>query len=255
MKQNTRQNFIDTYKPLAIDFVKNIRNIQYDKIPEPFLPTYGKLYDTTETRIVFVGMETRGYGNINDFVNLMDENPEAAIFGVFEEFDDLEFCKWGSNFGNSFWDFNFKFLANFYNIENWKDLKSGKQEQILRSFAWGNTNAIERYSITAEGNGADYENWLKVKTASECFDHGKYLLNALHPHLMVILNWREEEWLSEGINDTIKREEIKEYFWYYYLPTNKTHVIWTAHPTWLSKNLDFDEYVKYLVAFVKKRMV
>lgn len=254
MRKNTRQLFIDTYKPLVVDFVNSIRNVQYDKIPEPFLPAYGQLYDTTETRIAFVGMETRGYGNITDFVNQVDENPEEAIFGVFEDFDELQFCKWGSNFGNSFWDFNFKFLANFYNIDNWEELKSGKAEKILKSFAWGNTNAIERYHITAEKNGVDYENWLKVKNASKCFDSGKYLLNALHPHLMVILNWREEEWLSNGINDTIKRQEIDDHFWYYFLPINQTHVIWTAHTTWLAKNRDFDDYIKYLVDFVKQRL-
>lgn len=255
MRINTRQLFIDTYKPLATDFVNNIRAVQYDKIPEPFLPVYGQLYDTAETRIMFVGMETRGYGNITDFVNHVDGNPEEAIFSVFEEFDELEFCNWGNNFGSSFWDFNFKFLTNFYNIDDWKKLKRGEAENILKSFAWGNTNAIERYHITAEKKGVDFESWLKVKNASTCFDSGKYLLNVLRPQIMVILSWdTPEEWLSNGLSDTVTRYEIDDHFWYYFLPTTQTHVLWTAHPTWLAKNRDFDDYIKYLVDFVRQRL-
>jgi hypothetical protein len=254
METNTRKKFIDTYKPLAVDFVNSIRNIQYDKIPEPFLPAYGQLYDKTETRIAFVGMETRGYGNLTDFVNLVDENPEEAIFGVFEDFNELKFCTWGSNFGNSFWDFNFKFLANFYGIDSWQRVKSGETEEILRSFAWGNTNSIERYEVTAQKKGVDYENWLAVKQASKCFDRGKYLLDVLQPQIMVILNWEtNEEWLSDGV-ENVARQEIDDHFWYYFLPTTQTHVIWTAHPTWLTKNRDFDNYIKYLANFVKQRL-
>jgi hypothetical protein len=255
MSLNVRLNFISTYKPLVVDFVKRIRAVQYDKIPEPFLPAYGQLYATAETRIVFVGMETRGYGNITDFVNLVDENPEEAIFGVFEDFDELEFCNWGSNFGNSFWDFNFKFLANFYNFNNWRKIKSGEAKDILKSFAWGNTNSIERYHITAEKNGVDYKNWLTVKQASKCFDNGKYLLDVLQPHIMVILNWEtNEEWLINDVDNVVK-QEIDDHFWYYFLPTSNTHVLWTSHPTWISKNRVFDNYVKYLADFVKEKML
>lgn len=48
-----------------------------------------------------------------------------------------------------FWDFNFKFLMNFYNIDDWKIVKRGETKDILKSFAWGNINSMERYHITA----------------------------------------------------------------------------------------------------------
>jgi hypothetical protein len=236
------------------EFVKKIRSVDYDKIPEPFFPIYGQLYESAPTRIAFVGMETRGWGNMTDFVKAVDENPEDAIFRGFEEFNELEFCKWGNNSGNSFWDFNFKFLANFHGIDDWKKVKQGETEEILKSFAWGNTNSIERYEVTAKEKGVAYENWLTVKEASKCFDRGKYLLDILQPHLMVILNWdTSEEWLINGV-DNFSKEEVDEHFWYYFIPTTKTHVIWTAHPTWLAKNTDFDSNIKYLVNFIKQRL-
>lgn len=250
----TKSRYIDTYKPLVTEFVKNIRSVNYDKIPEPFFPIHGKLYESAPTRIAFVGMETRGWGNITDFVKDVDENPEDAIFRGFDEFNELEFCNWGNNFGNGFWDFNFKFLANFHGIDNWKKVKRGETEEILKSFAWGNTNSIERYHVTAKEKGVAYENWLTVKEASKCFDRGKYLLDILQPHLMVILNWdTSEEWLINGV-DNFSKEEVDEHFWYYFIPTTKTHVIWTAHPTWLAKNTDFDSNIKYLVDFIRQRM-
>ena len=254
MNFTTKSNFISIYKPLLTEFVNNIRLVDYDRIPEPFLPVHGRLYESAPVRIAFVGMETKGYGNITDFVKKFDNNQEEVIFGEFEEFDELEFCKWGNNFGNGFWNFNFKFLANFHEVDDWKEVKNGLAEDILRSFAWGNTNSIERYHVTAQKKGVEFENWVTVKNASKLLDRGKYLLDVLQPHIMVILNWStEEEWLSAGV-DNVMRQEIEDHFWYYFLQATKTHVLWIAHPTWLAKNKDLDNYIKYLVDFVKQRL-
>jgi|WetSurMetagenome_2_1015567.scaffolds.fasta_scaffold41948_1 hypothetical protein len=251
---STKPLYISTYCPLVKEFADKISAVDYDKIPEPFLPVHGEGYETTETRIAFVGMETRGWGNMTKFVDHVGENPEEAIFREFEEFNDLEFCNWGNNFGSSFWDFNFKFLANFHGVDDWKKVKRGEMEDILKSFAWGNTNSIERYGVTAEKNGVNYQSWVAVKHASKCFDNGKILLDVLRPHIMVILSWgTSEEWLIAGIENVVK-QEIDDHFWYYFLPTTQTHVLWTAHPTWLAKNVDFDEHIKSMVTFVKQRL-
>jgi hypothetical protein len=92
---------------------------------------------------------------------------------VFEDFDRFELCNWSNNFGTGFWDFNFKFLANFYGIDDWKKINCGETEDILKSFAWGKTNSIGRYEVTAKKKGVDYNNWSTVKQASKCFDRGK----------------------------------------------------------------------------------
>lgn len=254
-KKEIKQAYIDTYKYLLIDFAKEIKDVTHIGIPEPFLPLHGQLYCEANPRIAFVGMETRGWGDTSDFVKDISMEIDGVMFRNFEEFDELEFRFWGSNFGNSFWDFNFKFLAAFHSIDNWKEVKDGKHDEILRSFAWGNTNSIERYEVSAKGNNVAFENWHVVKKASKKLDKAKYFLDLLKPNIMVILNWEtKEEWLSEGLATPLNRQEIDDHFWYYYLPGTQTHVLWTAHPTWLSKNRNFDDYIKYLVSFVKEKM-
>ena len=174
---------------------------------------------------------------------------------MLEEFNELEFCGWGNNFGNSFWDFNLKFLSAFHNLDNWKELREGKNVTILKSFAWGNASSVERYHVTAEKKGVQYEDWRAVKEASKLFDKGGYLIQTFRPHILVILNWEErEEWLQDQTTDILERQEIGDHFWYYYLPGSQTHVLWLPHPMWLSKNRDFDDYIEYLVHFIKQRL-
>lgn len=253
MNKDTRTRFLETYKPLVGQFIEAIADVNYDKVPQPFLPLCGDLYEQSETKIAFIGMETRGWGNTTNFVKSFRHDPDNSLLKDFDEFNELEFCDWGNNFGTGFWDFNFKFLAHFYD-KNWKDFKCGDEEDLLRSFAWGNTNAIERYHVTAQKKGVEYSDWVEVKNASKVFDKAKYFIETFKPNIAVILNWdTSEEWLSDGLSDKVERKEIDDHFWYYNLPSTKTQVVWTAHPMWLCKNRDFDNYIEYLVDFVKKR--
>jgi len=249
-----KQVYIDTYKPLVIEFLNKIKGTGHENMPQPFLPLYGQLYDSTPVRIAFVGMETRGWGNMGEFVKRVDDDTEEAILREFEEFDELDFRFWGNNFGRTFWDFNFKFLAAFHGVDDWKVVKRGGRDDILKSFAWGNTNAIERHHVTAAKNGVDVESWAVVKRASKIFDKSSLIINVMQPHLIVILNWETpEEWLT-GEFDNVVKEKIDDHLSYYYVGKTQTHILWTAHPTWLAKNRDFDEYIKYMVRFIKQKI-
>ena len=136
-----------------------------------------------------------------------------------------------------------------------KILKKKENESVLRSFAWGNANAIERYEVTAQRQGVDYQDWHKVKTASKAFDKGGYLINVFRPDIMVITNWEaHESWLQQETLDILERHEIESHFWYYFLPSTQTHILWTAHPRWLSKNREFDNYIEFMVDFVNKKL-
>ena len=250
-----KERFALTYSSLTSEFVSQISRVNYDKIPQPFLPVCGNLYANAKTRIMFVGIETRGWGNISEFTKQFHEDPLSIFDNLVDEFCELEFCGWGNNFGKSFWYFKLKFLSEFYNLYNWKTLKRRENEDILKSFAWGNANSIERYHVTAQKKGVTYEDWQLVKNASRLFDKGGHLVNVFRPHIMVILNWEShEDWLQSETIDKLERQEIDEHFWYYYLPTTQTHILWTAHPMWLAKNKDFDDYIKYLVDFIKQKL-
>jgi hypothetical protein len=255
MTNLTRSRFLETYAPLATQFVESIAEVKYNNIPQPFLPVCGNLYDRSEDKIAFIGMETRGWGNTTDFVEAFHRDPEGTLLTGFDEFNELEFCDWGNNFGTGFWDFNFKFLAHFHN-KDWKAFKYGEEEDLLRSFVWGNTNAIERYEVTAQKRGVEHTDWMAVKKASQVFDTAAHLLDIFEPRIAVILNWAaSEQWLTSELNCKFQREEIDDHFWYYFFPSTRTHVFWTAHPMWLCKNRDFDDYIKFLVDFVKERQI
>lgn len=255
MTKQTQDRYLETYKPLVAQFMGSIAEVKYNNIPQPFLPVCGSLYEESKSKIAFIGMETRGWGNTTDFVKAFTKDPDGTLLTEFDEFNELEFCDWGNNFGTGFWDFNFKFLANFYN-KDWKDLKHGEEEDLLRSFVWGNTNAIERYKVTALKKDVQHADWQTVKNAGQVFDKGKHLLDIFEPRIAVILNWStSEQWLTSGLHHKFEKQEIDDHFWYYYLPSTRTQVIWTAHPMWLCKNREFDNYIKFLVDFVKERQL
>jgi hypothetical protein len=261
MSISTRPLYIKTYKPLMTQFIEAIRAVNYDRIPAPFFPVHGKLYEEATTRIAFVGIELKSgpdsrWDNITDFVKRADTDPEGAIFKDFEEFEELAFCDWGDNRETGFWDFVFRILADFHGVPDWRVFKRGESKQILTSFAWGNTNAIERFEKAAKLRGVVEENWIPVKEASECFDQAKHLVNILQPHLMVVTDWTHtpEKWLLDGLPENVARVEIEKHLWYYFLPATQTHVLWTAHPRWLATNPNLDIWSKKLVDIARQRM-
>ncbi|WP_428661961.1 hypothetical protein [Runella sp.] len=223
------ENFSQVYRPLAADFANAVSEINCkDEVLEPFLPLYGPLYETADTRIVFVGIETKGWGSLNGFVTQALQNPESALFRHSDVFDELLFCKeiWGNNFGTGFWDFIFKFLAKFYCIEDWKQLKQGQHPEILQSFAWANTNAVERHHVTAEKHGLSKQQWDIIKTASKPFDRAKHMIDALQPHLMIILSWNTpDEWLTDDTGPIEPVNKIETYLYHYYLSDTNTNVL------------------------------
>ena len=198
-------------------------------------------------------METRGYGDMINFIEHAKQSTTESIFRTQDEFDEFDFAGWTNNFGTSFWDFVLKFLAGFHGVENWKDLKRRQRPDILSSFSWANLNAIERYEVTAQKRAAKWEDWNAVKQASLILDSGEHVLQAFTPKLVVIVNWTDgEDWLTKHrIVD--ERTEIFDHLLYLRLQPCGTHVIWTAHPTWLKFN-DFDGYVGRCVALANAKL-
>jgi hypothetical protein len=254
----TANRIVETYQPLVINFINAVSELNFDdKVPEPFLPLYGSLYDTAPIRIAFVGMETKGWGSLKEFIHDVKQNPEAALFRHKDVFDELLFCKknWGNNFGTGFWDFIFKFLAHFHNLDDWKQLKRGERPDILKSFVWANTNALERHHVTAEKQGLSKEDWKIIKIASEPFDRSKHIINALRPHLMIICTWNtDEQWLTRDNGPFVLDDTIDSHIYNCYLSATDTHVLWTAHPRWLSQKGDFNGFIHKLADTAKQKL-
>lgn len=251
--QDQVNRFTTVYAPLTETFVKDIAGVDTVGMPEPFFPVFGRNYASAETKIAFVGMETRGYGEMRNFMTDAEESIAKALLREQSEFDDFAFTEWTTNFGMDFWSFVMKFLAAFHKVPDWKTVKQGERPEILSSFAWANINTIERYEVTAKNKGVKQENWDLVKRASAAIDRGENILRALNPQLVVICHWDcDEKWLTDGLV-VEERTDIGDHLLYMKLQPTGTHVVWTAHPTWLKFN-DFDGYVARCVELAKSKL-
>jgi hypothetical protein len=169
---------------------------------------------------------------MNDFLARAQENIDAVLHRNEEEFRQLPFTKWTNNFGTTFWDTSMQFLALFYGIPDWKELKRRKRDEILRRFVWAETNAVERWEATPSEEGANFDVWLKLKAASELYlDFFSPVVQVFRPHVAIVMNWKtpEKYWDRDFCWET-----LGYHLAYAMDPLFGTHVFWMAHPTSLS---------------------
>lgn len=146
----------------------------YCGVPKPFLPMCGKEYRFALKKIGFVGIETLGWGSLENFLKIYSENTYDFQWDR-ENFQNFDFLNWGVNKRYEFWHFWLLILSLVYGIQL-KDLQQGKMNLLLDSFAWGNCNSIETarskniIKAKQEGKlGAEYQ--YAKKKSEELFDH------------------------------------------------------------------------------------
>lgn len=214
------------------NFVKDIEDIDTTNLPEPFLPIHGNEYGLLSPKIMFCGWETRGSKNLTNWVNEYKSDIDNVIFWR-EDFLNHEFLKWRTNFGSDFWSFNLKLLAKFHHINNWKDLYNNPEvyRSILSSFVWANTDSIERFSVTAEMLGCNYEEWKVVKNASIRFDNFERLIKIYEPDILIIEHWDlDESWIHQNIRYSVEDDTLDEFLWYYEIADSNCKIFWLPHP-------------------------
>jgi hypothetical protein len=243
-----RESFKTQYLRLISGFVTGLGDRELSGIPAIHIPVIGNLYEKAPVKIAFFGKETNGWGAMDQLIAEHKKSPEDAYAGL-TDIDPANYLQWRNNFGTSFWDYITLFLKTLYSLDN-AVFDGPEGAALLASFIWGNTNAVERFEVTAQGTGAKYEDWEPVKNASRIFDTPRYVLDICRPDLLIVLNWDENEsWLSGG--EKITAEEIGDHHCYYPLP--QTHVYWTAHPRWLAQNTGFTESVRLITEDLQKR--
>jgi len=255
MNDILKEKFIEVYSPLVLNFLQKVAGLNVEGIPEPHIPVYGKNYQFARDKIAFFGIQTRGYGALKDFISDAEKNIETALYRTEGEFDEFDFTDWTNNPQTSFWDFILQFLSKFYCINEWQKLKNKEHTEVLSSFIWGNTNALESYDVTAKGKGVDLNNWMKVKEASKIFDNANYTIKVFEPKIIFILNWKEDfEWLTKD-KDHLGPFEMEDHVQYFYLRKTDTHVFWLAHPRWIAPNLTFDKCIDVIIKTIKDKNV
>lgn len=254
MSANYHQNLLNNYSTKIEQFLKDVDGIKTENLPEPFLPVIGSSYGMKLPKILFYGWETRGCKSLVKWIGEIHQSKNNAFTWWQGDFDELAFVKWRSNFNQDFWSFNLRLLAKIHNVPDWKELYKNPfdNEDILSSFAWANTDSIERYDVTAKGLNACYQSWQKLKNASNIFDHSKLILESLEPDIVILFKWdASREWLFKDLE--IKEEsKNKNYLWYYEISKPNLHLFWTSHPRgYQQRGLNADEMVEDIVSIYR----
>lgn len=206
------EKFDEVYCPLMDEFVKKLmtRDISdYQGIPHPFVPIWGKNYEKAFKRIAIVGKETRGWGiSLDDFLGKYKSGQYR-----FEqdrcEFRNFEFRDWGTNAPGSFWGFWMQVLANVYGVENWLELKKGERNYLLDDFVWGNCLSIQsKDSERTNASAIGYD--LALKCAQRYLNSIDYLEKVFSPDIVILTYANYEAYLGKGwVCEKIVDDKIK----------------------------------------------
>ena len=245
------------YAPLIEKFINQVKDLNLNGLPEPHIPAVGNLYEKCRYKFAFCGMETNGWGKLSEFVKM---SPSEIIDANNDTINNLEFLKWKQNDHATFWAFVLRFLSEFYHLP-YEELCDGKHLEILRSFLWANTNAIERYEVSAKGAGAELNAWEKVKEASLPFDNFNHIIDFATPNVVFILYSGAPEKFFLDMNKGymgLQFSDRKTYFQldnnelkyrYYYRRDSNTHFFCLPHPTYMGfySGKGIDVYVKHIL--------
>lgn len=263
MKQvSTRERMREEYARLVKDFAKQAKGLDVSGIPAPHIPIVGDNYDACSYKMAFVGMETYGWWSLANFLAEAESSPKEAVTKYESWFESAEPVKHNGN--ATFWGFIFLFLAKFYHIDKQKLLKQnedGSRNDILSSIVWGNSNAVERFGVTAKQNGADPEVWRKVKDASKSFDNIEHIIKAAAPKVVFVLYKNvDTKYILQDSDISKEIPNAKRYAYrltpdtelnyrYYYLREQDTHVFVLPHPRWIGSysGIGFDKYIESLL--------
>lgn len=249
-------DFEKVYEPLVKKFIEEIKDVNKQNLPEPFIPVCGTNYESSSYKIAFVGWETRNNLSLTEFYESAKKNPGEALNRFYEIIDleeDFNLTNYANNFGTGFWNFIFKFLAKLIN-EEWKEIKQKKHPEILKSFVWGNLDSIERYEVSAKGACGNSQEWEKVKKASNIFDNAEVFIEALKPKLIIVLQWQEDDLWIKGIKNIEHEIIVGDYLEYYHLKDSDTHIYWTRHPRGFTVD-KIDEYISRIFISINEKNI
>lgn len=249
------------YKPLIEKFINEVKGLNLNGLPEPHLPAVGDWYEKCRYKFAFCGMETNGWGALSDFIKM---NPYKIIKANNGNINNLEFLNWKKNDHATFWAFVLHFLSEFYHLP-YEELCDGKHSEVLRSFLWANTNAIERYEVSAKDSGADQKDWNKAKEASLPFDNFNHVIDFAKPTVVFILYAGapekffldfDKEYMGLEFSDkktyfSLDNTELK--YRYYYRRDSNTHFFCLPHPTFMGlfSGKGIGAYVNSIISDIK----
>ena len=221
------QRFERIYRPIMDAFAQKLMEREvsdYQGIPHPFLPIWGRNYERAYKKIAIVGKDTRGWGM--DLETFLDKYKSGQYH--FEddryEFRNLDFKDWNTSKTGSFWRFYMEVLAYVYGIENWTQIKEGKYDCLIDDFVWGNCYAIQlKNSEKTNPFAKGYD--CALEYAQKYLNSIDYLEKVFSPDVVILTNAYYKPYLGDG---WICEKKIDDKV--LVLKRNKTVVFQCNHP-------------------------
>jgi len=244
-----RQRYLEHYRPLVQQFVEDVSKSErcaIAKIPRPFFPAFGRAYETSALKLVIVGQDTRGWGDLNTFLDAESVSPGNTLEADLNYFLEHPFQDWGTS-RQQFWGFAMWLLAALHGQENWQRMKQGELVEILDSFAWGNCNAVELYGSTPVKLGVPPDYWAQVRRAAAHLDRLRHLLTVLRPHVVLVMcRGLDRATYFEGCTVEVVSQSGR--FTRFHLPHENVDVFHVPHPQSMNRIEGTDPFLEQLKA-------
>jgi len=247
------ENYISYYKPLIQEFLRDIEFLDHPKIermPEPHFPLFGTNYERSALRLVIVGQDTKGWGDLREYIDAETAVPGSKLRKGLKDFSDHNFLRFGPLMRQRFFGFVLKMLGALHGEDQWRLMNRGRLNAILDSFAWAEGNPIEFYNSTVRSLGVPRVYWDAVRRAGERFNEFRHLLLTLKPHVAIIL--------SRGLNastyfEGYRYEVVSQdgRLTHYRLPEVDVDVIRVPHP----RNMNFKEGIDHFVTKIRELFI
>lgn len=234
MTDNLTDRLVGHYNPLIQDFIADLEGTsvpEIESMPEPFLPLFGDGYERSALKLVIIGQDTRGWGDLRHFIAEEKVQPGIRLRSGLGEFQDHAFTGWGST-RHHFWGFAMMFIAALHGQEDWGSMKQGAMAEVLDSFAWGNGNAVEYFGSSAQKKGVPWEFWDRVMRAGDRFNRFRHITTTLQPHAAIVL-WKK---MNPAVYfEGLRYEEVpcEGDVRHYRLPDLGTEVFHAPHPGYM----------------------
>jgi len=254
--KNLTEHYLEYYTPLTQEFIKNVELLPIPDIkgmPEPFLPLFGKDYEKSAQRLIFIGQDTRGWGDLREFIEAEKANPGTKLRGRIDGFQDRLFTKWGAT-RHTFWGFAMMLIASLHGSKNWGLMKVGAMVEILNSIAWGNVNAVELFSSTPSKLGVKEDFWQAVRGAGHRLDQFDHVWQTLRPRVVIALCKGSDLTTYFG-GYRMERLLEEDRVTHYHLPDIKVHVFHVPHPVNMKFTQGADYFCEKLTQLIGKELI
>ncbi|HSY54662.1 MAG TPA: hypothetical protein VK785_09455 [Opitutaceae bacterium] len=246
MNDSIKQRYIARYTEAVGKFIHDVGDVNAAGIPEVHLPLYGAKYEKASPRIAFIGRDTWCWGGMEGFLECAKPKIQAVIPTRIREDEFLTFPfkkggSWAAEGNSIFWDTVMRCLAAFHGVHDWKQIKEGGCDDILQSFVWANTNAVEIWEKKKLpewekklGKKANRDAHRRLKSAAtKHFDSFSAIQEIFQPHVAIIMSKKapKDYWgtvpQSKAIGNGVN---------YVFDSLNRTHIFHTVHPMRFSFN-------------------